>query len=554
MNFPIDPHSRAALVRGASIAGALRVASLRVALLFLFAAASVPGGAAAGSSSSEPRTLDAWVAAVRDGEANRGEAWSVCAMDADTGRIVFEYDSRERLIPASNRKIAVFGLALEKLGPEFRFRTELGLTRSHGFKDGVLTATAVLRSNGDPTMRDRYLGGANPATVIREWIRKLRDEGVRRLQGDFVIDASGFGPEQDVHPAAWGEDHFGYSYAPYPSAIALNENLIRVTVSPGGQGSRGKVSLYPTMGNLSIANQTTSVSGTTRGLDARFCEVAGELRVGGRVGTKISSHQVSVPATRPLELVKAVVEDELKSCGIEVAGNVVIATDPQFGARLKIERTIGFHESPPLLELLTVMMRDSDNFVAEQVWRATSLRVTGRGDVDAARALERSWYVSKSVHGIEPGWDGSGLSRKTRISAAEQVAMLEAMRRSAYRSYVLGAMPASGKSGTLRGRTMGAAPGRILAKTGTLSGAAALSGYALDESGREKLVFAAFGNCDSNTNGRLKSRIDQIMKILLKTMDSGPEDGDSRLQIADGSGGKLKKRAPGTKVHAEGSL
>lgn len=507
------------------------------------------------SSSSEPRTIDAWIASVRAGEKAYREQWSVLVKDLESGRTILSYGASDRLIPASNRKVMVFAMAMDKLGPEYRFRTELGFTKSYGRDGGTITASAVLRGTGDPTLRDRYLEGRNPADLIRDWVRKIREQGITTIRGDFVIDASSFGDEQDRHPLAWENYHRNYSYAPYPSAIALNENLLRVTATSSG------VRAYPSMAGLPFDSGIRWVSGSTRGLDAKF--VSGSLVVGGTLGRSVSTHETEIPLERPLQLVRGIVVEALRDSGITVSGKVRIVTDPREAAKSRIETVIASRESPPLLGLLDQMLTSSDNFLAEQIWRATAYRATGDGGVTSARRLERDWYVARKLPWIEPGWDGSGLSRMNRVSASEMVAVLEVLQRSPWRPFLAECLPRSGISGTLKGRSFGTESGRVLAKTGTLSGATSLSGVMNDRAGRPRFVFSILSNAPDTTYGRLKSRIDQIMKIMFETMDSGslPEDRPSLL-VTDGSssgsgsasGAPMKRRAPGTKVHMEGSL
>ncbi|MCH7910312.1 MAG: D-alanyl-D-alanine carboxypeptidase, partial [Candidatus Hydrogenedentes bacterium] len=100
---------------------------------------------------------------------------------------------------------------------------------------GVLDGSVVLRGNGDPTMRNRFLNQKNPNTVLRGWIARLVSLGIKRVNGDFVIDASAFGWEQDQYPEAWDASHRNHAYATLPSALALTENPLRVSVKPSSQ-------------------------------------------------------------------------------------------------------------------------------------------------------------------------------------------------------------------------------------------------------------------------------------------------------------------------------
>jgi len=473
------------------------------------------------SSGSDENPIAAWSGALDRAEDRQGEKWTVYVKDMQTGETILAHGKDRRLIPASNRKVMIFAMALEKLGPDFKFKTQLGLTHILSRDQNSITANVVLRSNGDPTMDSRYLNQKNPAAVIRGWIKDLARSGVKRVQGEFIIDASAFGSEQDMRPAAWGSDHLNQSYAPLPSAIAIGQNLLEVAVEPGRLGQEGQIRIYPSSEGLDIDNETETTSSSGCSIGVCCSDDGRSLRVTGRIGRRSGPEVDHVPVGRPLAFIKGIVEDELRDSGITITGKVRLVTDSNEAERYEIGQVIGEHDSPELSQLLHVMLRDSDNFLAEQIWRATAHRVFGRGDPTMARKLEQQWYSDDELSWIEPGFDGSGLSRRNSFSASEMVSILEVLYKSPYRDYLLDCLPCAARTGTLRHRDMGAANGRVSAKTGTLSGASALSGFLRDREGKERWAFAMIGNASGDTNGRLVGRVDQLMRILANMMDSG---------------------------------
>jgi D-alanyl-D-alanine carboxypeptidase/D-alanyl-D-alanine-endopeptidase (penicillin-binding protein 4) len=122
---------------------------------------------------------------------------------------------------------------------------------------------------------------------------------------------------------------------------------------------------------------------------------------------------------------------------------------------------------------------------------------------------------------IEAGWDGSGLSRQTTLSARELTLIMRYVHRSAYRDVLVDALPISGRQGTLRNRSFTPRGGRVQAKTGTLAGVSSLTGYIRDKSGEPRLVFAVIGNAPGDTDGRLAMRINELMKLLIEDLDAG---------------------------------
>ncbi len=114
------------------------------------------------------------------------------AMDARTGAVIFAHNATRPVAPASNEKVPVAWAALTRLGPGFRFRTEvLGAgTRTGTTWHGDL----FLKGHGDPTLRrqdvDRLAAAVRRAGITRiaGWVRG--DESVY----DSRRDAPGWKP------------------------------------------------------------------------------------------------------------------------------------------------------------------------------------------------------------------------------------------------------------------------------------------------------------------------------------------------------------------------
>jgi D-alanyl-D-alanine carboxypeptidase len=95
----------------------------------------------------------------------------------------------------------------------------------------------------------------------------------------------------------------------------------------------------------------------------------------------------------------------------------------------------------------------------------------------------------------------------------------------------------------LKRRDFGAKPGRVFAKTGTLKGVSALSGFVLDTENRPRWAFSLIGNAPRGTNGRLTVRQNQIMKLLVRKLDGEEAPLPERAPV--------KRRDRGLKVYVE---
>jgi len=173
--------------------------------------------------------------------------------------------------------------------------------------------------------------------------------------------------------------------------------------------------------------------------------------------------------------------------------------------------TLASHTSKPLSEMLVAMNVSSDNNMAEALLRTIPLPAGKPGT-----AAEGGKIVAGVLEGIgvDVGplrlCDGSGLSRLDLLTPRALVGMLQYVAdEPKLRDVFVASLPVAGESGTMRRRmvdTPGA--GVVRAKTGSLWGACALSGYigAPDEGG---ITFSMLMNnyrCGGNDVRRLQDR------------------------------------------------
>ncbi len=168
--------------------------------------------------------------------------------------------------------------------------------------------------------------------------------------------------------------------------------------------------------------------------------------------------------------------------------------------------------SPPLAEILRHMDIESDNFTAELVLKQLGA-VTGRGGTTAAgAAVVRSTLAAHAVPlaGVRIA-DGSGLSALDRMTPKALVTILQrSWADREIRSVLFGILPVAGRDGTLEDRmTRPPARGNVRAKTGTLDGASALSGYV-----RDRYAFAILVNAPRLSPYAARAAQDRFATVL----------------------------------------
>jgi D-alanyl-D-alanine carboxypeptidase/D-alanyl-D-alanine-endopeptidase (penicillin-binding protein 4) len=223
-------------------------------------------------------------------------------------------------------------------------------------------------------------------------------------------------------------------------------------------------------------------------LDQDWAAPFGGLCCGGNVVEVLDGVAAPrrVPVADPAAFTAATLAGLLRAAGITIDDGEL----PAAGAGSLLATVY----SPPVAALLWSLLGESDNLVAEQLWRVAA-RLRGEpGSVPAATHTRREL----AALGVDPTGlvvaDGSGLSRWNLVRPSQLVALLLAVRRAPFHAEFVGALPLAGTSGTLRTRCAdGPARGRVRAKTGTLQRVTSLSGY-LPQPRGGPLVFSVLWN------------------------------------------------------------
>lgn len=393
-----------------------------------------------------------------------GASVSVLARDED-GEVLASRDPDRALAPASNTKLVTAALALDTLGPDYRFETRV---EGHGERrGGRLDGDLVVVGTGQPDF------GMDD---LDELARSVAED-VEEVRGDLVLDGSRFDDQQLGPGWTWSDQR--YYYGARSTALALDRNLVAVEVTGDGSGDF----------EIGVAPDTEAVAVETD-LDAGEDDLrvyadheTGAVRVEGSLpaGTDRTER---VPVADPERHFGAAVREALTDAGIDVAGEVRLGSapggDPAFSTRV---------ESAPVSDLVREMNVPSDNFVAEQLARTVAAEFGNgpgdgeeRGDGESSADARGTWETWEEIAtdfleargaGACRIRDGSGLSRYNLVTARALADLLDWARERPWADAFFGSLPAPGE-GTLANR-LDDAPG-VRAKTGTLTNTCALSG------------------------------------------------------------------------------
>lgn len=185
--------------------------------------------------------------------------------------------------------------------------------------------------------------------------------------------------------------------------------------------------------------------------------------------------------------------------GVSLRGSAVTGPAPSSLQALVTYRT-------PLMQLVTGMDYWSLNFSAEVLGKALAYARRGIGSISAAANAICAYEQRRAVRAR--CLDSSGLSRRNRQTAAGIVELLVDARAQPWGLALRRALPPSGR-GTLEGRLAGL---QVRAKTGSLTGVSALSGWVRSERTGRWLAFSILTDGMDVTTA--KSLEDRIVRIV----------------------------------------
>lgn len=443
----------------------------------------------------------------------RSTHWGMEVIDTAGDKVLVSLNPDKPFTPASVLKVLTTSAALEKLGPDFRFRTGV-YTNGRLLPDGTLAGDLYLVGRGDPNLTETP-EDPSEKPALRDLAEKLAASGIRRVEGNLIGDDSYFDPAGNAK--GWTAQDLKTVYGSPICALSINNNVVWISVWPGKAKQLVRVGMEPRTSYYRIRN--LGVTGTRRAQrtasvrlirGTRTIVVSGVLPEGQVLNRYVLMEQ-------PAEVAASILKEELKRNGIAVDGQVgVIHSGDMPPAAHRSLALLAERESQPLVRELEVINKQSQNLHAEMLLRTLGAEFSGEGTDEAGLQVVRRFLVEAGIENQQVSLgDGCGLSRENLVTPRFQTSLLKYISTRPYFGLFLGTLAVSGTDGTLKNR-MTAEPlrGVIFAKTGTLNGVSTLSGYMTTKSGRQ-LIFSIFANDARASMTRVRRTIDEICSLFV---------------------------------------
>ncbi len=432
----------------------------RAALTCICHAALCAGAVAAAATHAVPASITQLMAA----EHLPSSAVSFVIVDPDSGRTVMSLNPETPRSPASTIKTLTTFAALDMLGPAYTWQTR-AFTR-----DGDL----YLKGGGDPYM-----------TLERWWsfVQGVRAQGLKSISGDIVIDNSIFSlPKED--PGAF-DGRPNRSYNVQPDGLLINFQSIDFRIAADAEAQRVEIVVSPAPVNLKVENHIQFAPGRCSGSAGRVdFKVASEdwdrVIFSGALSPHCTERTFARVLLQPTSYAFGTFVELWRESGGEFRGKLRVEAAPEDA------KPLFALESLSLAEIVRLTNKHSNNLMARHLLLTLAKERYGEpATLEKGAAVIADWSRDRGfdLGGVEID-NGSGLSRRTHITALQMAKILSAAYHSRFAPEYLASFPLAGMDGTLRSRMKNSPAGSVRLKTGHLDGVSGVAGYVTTSTGK----------------------------------------------------------------------
>ncbi len=497
----------------------------RWAAVLLLGALCLPAGAQTHRRKHSPVPLPAQISRLLANPAVARSHWGidVARMGGKIpGTRIYSFHAGQFFQPASNAKLFTTTAAVALLGTKATVMTRV-MAAAPPDKNGVLAGDLALVGAGDANLSGRtipYLPPAlrpvpappenAPLRYLEEMADQVAKTGVKAVQGDVIGDDTLF-PWQP-YPEDWAIDDAVWGYGAPVSALTINDNQIKVTVTASSAaGAPAVVAFDPAVPYYTVDASGLVTGAAKSGSHVQMERLPGSklLRIYGTIAVDAPPDTEQVAIEDPAEYAAMALKGMLEARGIKVTGKaraahrlsmntasviaeshapLTLTTEGKSEAQgcVGLCTPLAAHLSPTLIDDVVVTNKVSQNLHAELLLRRLGKAFGADGSAAQGARVVRQFLLDAGIDKDDFFFfDGSGLSGHDLVTPRAVVRLLQYAGTQPWFADWKASLPVGGEDGTLAGRFVKPPlKGRVFAKTGTLGEVRTLSGYLRCASGR----------------------------------------------------------------------
>lgn len=443
----------------------------------------------------------------------------LCVMDAQSGTVLCEHNSKLSLTPASTMKIITTASALQILGKDFKYETLIQHNGTFDKASGVLNGDLIIKGSGDPSLNSEYFRKPEDSLfIVNKWAGILKEKGIRKITGQLILDVSCF--EEDI-PGTWVWGDIGNYFGAAPHGLSYNDNKFYIVFKPVTKNGDSMFisKTVPCVDGLCFQNIVKAGGNDDNAIVYR-APFSNNVAIHGTlpVSSKPQSIEASLPdpsilLAKHLRVAMAAQEIELKNTETV---KVTAQNKKQYD---KPRSTLYVYKSPTLEKMVYFTNLHSNNQYAESFFKTMAFKKGSWGSTYQGMTTVTNHLKSKGLdlNGLFIN-DGSGLSRSNAVNAEHLAKILYMMNTdSLNRTAFINSLPVAGVSGSLKSLGKGTAlENNFRAKSGYITRARSYAGYMKAKSGKDICVSLMI----NNYNGTPSDAKKKMEKILQNVYDN----------------------------------
>ena len=440
---------------------------------------------------------------------------SVALMDITNNQLIAGHRANKTMIPASSLKVLITGIALKKLGKDYRFKTELvydGIITT----DGILKGNLIIRGYGDPTLGSHHFSKAETYDIVlNKWTEAIRKAGIKKIEGYIIGDASYFSTQVDGRTWLW--EDLGNYYGAGAWGLNFHENLYLLELQQNGRfgATPPVVTVRPSVPNLHLINELTQAKKGSGDNAYIFGSPYGYTRfIRGTIPVGTGNFTIKGSVPDPPFFAAFQLMQNLEKAGITTSQRAASLYQlEQEGFSIGKPTVLHTYHSPTLREIVKETNLKSVNLYCEALLRL--LGKIEKRDAEPTQGLEVIMeYLNNS--GLPTAGlfleDASGLSPRNAVSAQHLTAYLAYLKKQndIFPDFKA-SLPVGGKSGALKYLFRGTTgENKVFAKSGGMNRVRSYSGYVQNKTGKW-LAFSIIANNFSGKSATMRKEMEKLM-------------------------------------------
>lgn len=446
----------------------------------------------------------------------KGASASIMVKEIHSGSVLYSYEVQKEMIPASVMKLVTTASALEILGENYRFETAI-MYDGH-ITNGTLHGNLYIRGSGDPTPGSSEMG-TDRDKIIRQWIKAMKDKGIRAITGSVIADESIF--DTEGISMKWLREDIGSYYGQGCYGLNFFDNHYSLYLNTGAPDDTPEIiRCEPEIPGLFFRNYLKTNGMSTDSMYIIGFPYANERYLYGTVPANRSEYKLKGDIPDPALFLAQYLTQRFNEEHITVAGTPTchrLLSQEGFWKRPeRILLTASY--SPPLKNLVRITNHKSNNLYADALVKTIGLANRSEETVSSfekgTKILSHHWDTQGLNTTSLWMFDGSGLALTDKISAHFLCDLLSYMAtQSAVSGTFIESIPRAGIDGTvsnfLRGTRL---QGKARLKSGSMNRIRSYAGYITKDN--KQYAVAILVNNFSCKQSKMKADIEQLLLAL----------------------------------------